>query len=141
MRFVVLLFGLPGVALTAFIGIMFFLIDVFLQFLRENGAPKDAIDLLATSPTGSTHGETGLFLMLAAAYGFLGVMLSFCRCGWQGALMMIIPVLCTAIMNPYAAVFTALLVFAGLLSFLVFPLPIAPPKKASADNDREDDDE
>ena len=66
-----------------------------------------------------------MFLILAAGYGFLGTILGFMRCGWQGALLMLVPVICTSLMNWYTAVFTGFLALAGLLSFLVFPAPIA----------------
>ena len=149
MRFVVLLFGFLGVVLTGFIGAMFILFDAeFLPLIRDNQIDKqvkdlagiDFIEFVSASPMGTSHGDTGLFLCIAAVYGLLGVLMSFGRCGWQGALLMLIPVICTSIMNPYTAAFTGLLAFAGLLSFLVFPLPINPPKPARDSDQDEDDD-
>jgi hypothetical protein len=52
---------------------------------------------------------------------------------------MLVPVICTAIMNPYSAVFTFLLALAALASFVVFPLPINAPK--ASDDDKDDDEE
>jgi hypothetical protein len=128
MRFVVLLFGLLGVALTAFAGGMFILFDVVLTVLKDNGVGGEVIDFLSASPIGASHGDTGLFLILAAGYGLLGTILGFMRCGWQGALLMLVPVICTSLMNWYTAVFTGILAFTGLLSFLVLPAPIAVPQ-------------
>jgi hypothetical protein len=149
MRFVVLLFGFLGVVLTGIIGAGFIFFDPeFLPFIRDNQIDKQAKDLagidliefVSASPMGTSHGDTGLFLCIAAVYGLLGTLMSFCRYGWQGALLMLIPVICTSIMNPYTAAFTGLLAFAGLLSFLVFPLPINAPK-AKDDSDQDEDDE
>ena len=128
MRFVVLLFGLLGVALTAFAGGMFILFDVVLTVLKDNGVGGEVIDFLSASPIGASHGDTGLFLILAAGYGLLGTIFGFMRCGWQGALLMLVPVICTSLMNWYTAVFTGVLGVTGVLSFFVFPAPIAAPQ-------------
>ena len=128
MRFVVLLFGLLGVALTAFAGLMFILFEVVVPVLKDIGVGDELIDFLSASPVGASHGDTGLFLILAAGYGFLGAILGFMRCGWQGALLMLVPVICTSLMNWYTAVFTGVLAVTGVLSFLVFPAPIAAPQ-------------
>ena len=125
MRFVVLILGLLGVAMTAFAGVVFILFDVVIKVLKDNGVGDELIDFLSASPVGASHGDTGLFLILAAGYGFFGTILGFMRCGWQGALLMLVPVICTSLMNWYTAVFTGFLALAGLLSFLVFPAPIA----------------
>jgi hypothetical protein len=128
MRFVVLLLGLLGVAVTAFAGVVFILFDMVLPVLTDIGIGGKVIDFLSASPVGASHGDTGLFLILAAGYGFLGTILGFIRCGWQGALLMLVPVICTSLMNWYTAIFTGVLALAGLLSFLVFPAPIAAPQ-------------
>ena len=128
MRIVVLLLGLVGVTLTAFAGVIFILFEMVHTFLKDNGVGAKVIDFLSASPIGVSHGDTGLFLILAAGYGLLGTILGFMRCGWQGALLMLVPVICTSLMNWYTAVFTGVLAFTGLLSFLVFPAPIAAPQ-------------
>jgi hypothetical protein len=133
MRLVVLLFGLVGVALTAFAGVMFILFEAVLTVLKDNGVGDKVIDFLSASPIGASHGDTGLFLILAAGYGLLGTILGFMRCGWQGALLMLVPVICTSLMNWYTAVFTGVLAITGLLSFFVFPAPIAAPQAKEED--------
>ncbi|MBI3821794.1 MAG: hypothetical protein HY289_03835 [Planctomycetes bacterium] len=144
MRFVVLLFGLLGVALTGIVGAMFLLfLKVFLTSLADNGIDKlvkensgfDVADFIYTSPTGLPNREAGLLLLIAAGLAFLGTVLSFARCGWQGALLLVIPFICSTITNPVTAPFTAPLLLAGMASFLVFPRPINPPKPADADED------
>lgn len=138
MRFVVLLFGLVGVTLTAFAGILFILFDAVLTVLKDNGVGGEVIDFLSASPLGASHGDTGFFLILAAGYGLLGTILGFMRCGWQGALLMLVPVICTSLMNWYTAVFTGVLALTGLLSFFVFPVPIAVPQLREAEDEEED---
>ena len=133
MRFVVLLLGLLGVVVTAFAGVVFILFDMVLPVLTDIGIGGKVIDFLSASPVGASHGDTGLFLILAAGYGFLGTILGFMRCGWQGALLMLVPVICTSLMNWYTAIFTGVLALAGLLSFLVFPAPIAAPQVKEED--------
>ena len=128
MRFVVLILGLLGVAMTAFAGVVFILFDVVIKVLKDNGVGDGLIEFLSASPVGASHGDTGLFLILAAGYGFLGTILGFMRCGWQGALLMLVPVICTSLMNWYTAVFTGVLGVTGVLSFFVFPVPIAAPQ-------------
>jgi len=150
MRFLVLLIGLAGVALAGFVGYMFLDLQTFLNVLKEVGADNAILVQIATSPMEHmipkeyvpTNGEVGLFLMIAAGYGLLGVAMSFFRCGWQGAFMIIIPVVAAAFMNPFTVAFTGLLALAGLMSLLVFPEPITepapaptPPKKSKKDDD------
>jgi hypothetical protein len=140
MRFVVLLFGLGAIPLTGLTGAAFLGIQAAFNFLVD--ASPEAAELVypyMTSPTGATFGDTGVFLILAALYGALGVLLSLMRCGWQGALLLILPVALAAGMNPFSLVGTALQVFTGLLSFLVFPVPIESPTKKGA-GDEEDED-
>ena len=136
MRFVVLLFGLLAIPLTALAGVAFLLIDMTLKFIQDQAPDMAMPDL--TSPTGASLADTGLFMVIAAFYGFIGVILSLMRCGWQGALLMIVPVICTSIMNYETLGATGLQLFAGFLSFLVFPVPINPPAKPK---DNEDDDD
>ena len=144
MRFVVLLIGLAGVALTAFVGTLYLIPDVLIDVIKEALADNkaladDIIKVIRDSPTGTSHGDTGVVLLAAAGYGFLGTMLVLCRCGWQGALLMLVPVICSTVMNPYSAAFTALLALAGLASFVVFPLPINAPKKSDDAEEEEED--
>ena len=143
MRFLVLLFGLFGITLTALAGgIMIFFNDAalginpFLKDFLQFEIPGWAYEPI----TGPPHANAGILLLLAAFYGFLGVVLSgIMRCGWQGALLLILPVILTSLMNPLTAPFTSLQLFTGLLSFLVFPLPINAPTADSDEDDSEDD--
>jgi hypothetical protein len=123
MRFVVLLFGLPAVFLTVLIGVVFILFEAVLDALSNQKI--EVPEFLLDSPTGASHGDTGIFLLIAGVYGLVGTILGFLRCGWQGALLILIPVICTSIMNWYTAIFTGPLALVGLLCFFVFPLPIA----------------
>jgi len=70
-----------------------------------------------------------------AGYGLFGTILGFLRCGKQGGVLLLVPVLFAAIMNPFSLAFTWLQAFAGLLSFFVSPLPIN-----AKTNDKDDDD-
>lgn len=140
MRFIVLLFGFVSITLTAFVGVMFLTFATFLEILKQDlGAGKEIVDFVEQNPLSTSHGETGLFLIISAGYGFLGVMLSFFRCGWQGALLMLIPVVCAVIMNPISGIFAGPQIFTAFLSFLVFPLPINAPKKDAGDEVEADD--
>lgn len=136
MRFVVLLFGLLAIPLTALVGAFFMFNDVGLKMLQDQMPEVEIPDL--SSPTGASLADAGLFMLIAAGYGFVGVILSVMRCGWQGALLMIIPVLCTGIMHPYTLGASGLQVFTGLLSFLVFPVPINAPAPQKDNNDEDD---
>jgi hypothetical protein len=140
MRFVVLLFGFIGILLTGTVGVMFGLFDSFLDLMKDMAGDK--LDFLRTSLTGIAHNDTGLVLFLAAAYGAVGTILGFLRCGKQGGVLLLVPVLFAALMNPYSLVFTWLQVFAGVLCFFVSPLPINSPKKEvdADDEDEEKDD-
>jgi hypothetical protein len=139
LRFVVLLFGLTGVAFTALVGALYLFPQVLINVIKDSPVDKtlaeDLIKIVAASPMGTTHGDTGVFLMAAAGYGFLGTMLGFFRCGWQGALLMLVPVTCTTIMNYHSAIFVVPLFLAGLASFGVFPLPLNAPKESDADDE------
>ncbi len=135
MRFVVLFFGFFGVLMTGFMGGMFLMAKEFLDLLHANQI--EFLDFFANSPTGVPHPDTGMFLMGAAMYGLLGVVLAFVRCGRQGALMLLLPVLVAGLMNPFSLAFTGLQAFAALLSFFVFPLPL----EESSDTDEDDEEE
>ena len=140
MRFVVFILGFLACLLTGMVGVVFLLWDSFLGMLIEE-LPAGIIDPSATvSMTDVTHTNTGLFLVLAAAYGLLGALFALFRCGKQGGSLMLIPVLLCGFMNPYTLAFTAPQAIVGLLSFLVGPLPITPPEAESDDDDEDDDD-
>lgn len=148
MRFVVLLFGLLGVILTGFVGAMSaFFPKIFETFLKDANIERLAKDqvgvelanFLYTSPTNLWHGEAGLIFLIAAGLGLLGTLLALGRCGWQGALLMLIPAICAAIANPMFGPFAGVLAFAGLLSFFVFPRPINAPAPSARDDEEDDD--
>lgn len=142
MRFIVLLIGLPAIALTALtgVGLIFFnmAVDGIQPFLKDILQIEEIPAWAYESLTHFGHAETGVLLIVAAGYGFLGVVLSFLRCGWQGATLLIVPVIFTTVMNPFTAAFASAQVFAGLLSFLVFPVPI---QASAQDKDDDEDDE
>jgi hypothetical protein len=137
MRFVVLLFGLISVVLTGSLGVLFLATNV-IQLLRDQNveALKMPTDMLEQYKM-AEFGDTGIFLLIAALYGLLGTVLAFLRCGWQGALLLLVPVLGAAIMHPATIVFTALQGFTALLCFFVFPLPLNATTAASEDDDDE----
>jgi hypothetical protein len=106
MRFVVLLFGLIAVFITAVTGGCFIGFNFVVEALQPTLTDMnyEIPDWAYGSLTGRPHAETGLLLILAAAYGFLGTLISgFLRAGWQGGLLLIFPVLLTTVMNPLAA--------------------------------------
>lgn len=138
MRFVVLLLGIIGVVMTG--AVAWFFIENSLGQILDAYAPDGQKELalsLTISPLDTPHVDTGMFMLIAAGYGLFGVMLAFGRCGWQGGLLMIVPALTVAIMNPCTLAFSGLQVFAGLLAFFVFPLPLALP--AAVVNEDDDD--
>jgi hypothetical protein len=146
MRLVALFFGLVGVICIGFAGGMSMMFrKEFLTFLNELQVQKTLkeysdLDLDAStrqSLTNIWHGEVGVIFLIAAGLGLLGTLLALCRCGWQGALLMIIPAICAAIANPVLAPLALPMMFAGLVSFLVFPKPINAPAPAA---DEDDDD-
>ena len=144
MRFVVLFFGFLGVLMTGFMGVMFFSMREFVDLLRGQGNEHLIwlAEFIVTFPSSAPFEDTGIFLLLAAVYGLLGTILAFARCGWQGALMMLLPVLFTGLMNPISLGFSGMQAFAALLSFFVFPLPLEPEEsKAKADDEEDEDDE
>jgi hypothetical protein len=145
MRFVVLLFGTPGFFLIALTGVCMIFFNDAVGGMQEYTKAWFDFEFPAwiyDSFTGPPHANAGILLLLAAAYGFLGVIVSgMMRCGWQGALLMLFPLIFTAVMNPIVIPLTGLQAFAGLNSFLVFPLPINAPKEASDRDENEDNDD
>jgi hypothetical protein len=129
MRFVVLLFGFFGFLLTASLGI-FFLAEMIRTILPEN--QLEQVDFLFSLD--SNAAVTGVFLLLAAGFGLLGTLLGFLRCGWQGGVLMIVPIACCAFMNPWSLIFSGLQGVTGLLSCFVSPLPIAAPQAEEEDD-------
>ncbi len=148
MRFLVLFFGLIAIIITGAAAAGFYMFSIAFEMVKGWAALADieVSNDFANSLTGCSHSDTAIFLGIAAIYGFLGVCLSFFRCGWQGALLLIFPVMVAGLFNPVSMVFTSFQLFVGLLSFLVFPLPIqaaapaAKPTKRRSDDDDDDDD-
>lgn len=139
MRFVVFLLGIIAIIATAFIG--YFYIEGSLEGILLAYVPQDyheTVLTVTTSPLGVPDVDTGMFMLIASGYGLFGVVLAFGRCGWQGALLLILPALTTAIMNPFTLAFTGLQISVGLLAFFVFPLPLPAEKPRNAAS-REDD--
>jgi hypothetical protein len=135
MRFVVLLLGIVAVILTGSMGVLFITNNVREIVAQVPDGLRDLVRELTSSPLDTPHVDTGVFLLLSAGYGLLGVLLAFARCGRQGGLMLLVPVLTTALMNPFSFIFTGLQAFVGVLAFFVFPLPLAPPKSSEEDED------
>jgi hypothetical protein len=130
MRFVVLLFGFFGTLLMAILGCAFLSTEQVRTLLSDNKIDyADFLFDLDANPA-----ITGAFLLLGAVFGLFGTILGFARCGWQGSVLMLVPIACTALMNPAALVFTGLLAFTALLCFFVFPLPIAVPSEAAEED-------
>lgn len=149
MRFVVFLLGIPAVCITCMVGYFFFEGSFTINVRAYCPEPLDEFVLpLTAMPADTAPGDLGIFLLLAGAYGLIGVLLAFWRCGWQGAFLMIVPLLTTSVLNPSVLVFTGLQLFVGLLAFFVFRLPIesddddepkAKPKVRRNDADLEDE--
>ena len=138
MRFVVLFFGIIAVFLTAATGIAFLMAPGVLGMIYDLNS--ELLTMFANALDDykmSAFEDTGIFLLGAAVYGLIGVVLVLARCGWQGGLLMIIPVIVTTIMHPASILFTGLQILAGLMACLVFPLPINAP--SDADDDDEDE--
>jgi hypothetical protein len=137
MRFVVLLFGIVAVIITGSVGWFYF--EDSLPIIVRACTPdslKGMAAPLSSTPSNWQSGDIGVFVLLSGAYGLLGVLFAFARCGWQGALLMIVPPLTTAFMNPYSLAFTAPQIFVGLLAFFVFRLPLPSPKANRDDEDK-----
>jgi hypothetical protein len=143
MRVVVLLLGFVGIFLTASFAMILIAWNAVLKFLAESVVAADTIGFLQTSIslTGIQHNDTAFMLLLTALYGLLGAVLGFMRFGKQGAALLIVPPIFAAFMNPYSLAFTWVQMFAGVLSFLVSPLPINAPTKEADDEAEEEKDE
>ncbi len=133
MRFAVLLIGLLGIVLTAAGGTMFAYVQPVLDMLKAD-LNLDVPEWLF-SFAGVESRNVGLFLWIAAGYGFLGVLMAFLRRGKQGGTLMLIPVLGAGLMNPMSFVFTGLLFLTALASFFIGPLPLNAPQEKTEDDD------
>ena len=123
MRFVVLLFGLLATVVTAGMGYTFLKLGDILAELHKNNI--DQLDFIFRSAD-ADPARTGLFLLIGAGFCLFGTILGFCRCGWQGGLLMFVTAVGPAVVNPMTLVGTAPQIFAALLSCLVRPLPLVP---------------
>lgn len=123
MRFVVLLFGFLATLVTATFGTLYFMGKPAQDWLKDN-------DITALNIFFSTLDRnlplTGLFLLIAAGFCLLGTLLAFFRCGWQGAMLMIVTMVGPAILSPMTLIVTGPQLFAALLACFVRPLPIIP---------------
>jgi hypothetical protein len=129
MRFVVLLFGFFAAVLTALAGVFLCMFNQAMIWVNEQDWLKGLLEIANPNTLlslDSNPGVTALFLWIAAGFGLLGTILGFRRCGWQGALLMLVPVAGPALMNPWTLVFTGFQLFVAFLSFFVRPLPIVP---------------
>jgi hypothetical protein len=136
MRVLVLLLGFVGVLATAAGGVGLILFTLVEDLAKMAGITADSLEFLHTSVTGIPHNDTAAILFLSAIYGLFGTLLGFLRCGKQGGVLLFVPVVFAAVMNPYTLAFTWLQAFAGWLSFFVSPLPIN--AKAAAPDDDDD---
>jgi hypothetical protein len=143
MRFLLCFFGLVASSLTAALGVSFLLWDQALAWGLEN-----IPDLLKAasvnenstkSLTGVSYANAALVVLAAAAYGFLGSILTMFRCGKQGGVLLLIPVLGAAFMEPISLVVTWFQAIVALGCFFIGPLPINPP--AAKDDDAGDDED
>lgn len=138
MRFIVLLFGFLGCLLTAATGGACFFLDLVINWgnsLPADDPSKGAVTQMVEMLTNMDKdpARTGFFLFIAAGFGLLGTLFGFCRCGWQGSLLMFVPLIGPAILNPITLAGTSLQAFTALISLFVGPSPITPP-------DEDDDD-
>ena len=83
---------------------------------------------MRNATTGIQHNDTALILFITAGYGLLGTIFGFLRYGKQGGVLLLVPVLFAAVINPFTLAFTWMQAFAGLISFFVSPLPLNAPK-------------
>lgn len=145
MRFAVCFFGLIACTLTLLVGGALIAWDTFLNFAIEHAPPDAKIsEWPTTSMTGVSNANAGLFIALAALYGYLGSLLTAFRCGRQGGSLMIIPVLAASAMNPYALPFMGLQLLIGLVALFFGPLPIETPtddEEEEGDDDEEQEEE
>ncbi len=129
MRFVVLLFGFIGVLLTTAAGGAFFFYLEAVGWLATQQHVEIPVNVMGylrqtESLTKQPHLYAALFCFLAALFGLFGTILGFLRCGKQGGLLMLVPVLGAAMMDPFSLVLTSMQLITALMSFFVGPLPI-----------------
>ncbi|MSQ95596.1 MAG: hypothetical protein EXR98_13695 [Gemmataceae bacterium] len=136
MRFVVLFFGFIGCLLTGAAGCILVFLEVMRPIMQRE---YDIIlpDELGTNLTGMSLVDAGLFLWIAAAYGFLGTLMGFMCRGKQAGVLMLLPALGAGLMNPYTLVFTSLQCLTGFAAFFVSPLTITPPEQKDEDTDED----
>jgi uncharacterized membrane protein len=121
MRFVVLFFGLLATFVTATLGTLYFFERAAHDWLHDNKITE--LDIFF-STTEKSLPLAGLFLLIAAGFCFLGTLLAFFRCGWQGGVLMIVSVVGPALLAPMTLLATGPQLFAALLACFVRPLPI-----------------
>jgi hypothetical protein len=123
MRFIVFLLGLLGSLLTGFFG-WFWLDYVNCQVISELAQDYD-VNIGVIMPDYVTDFENtvraGMFLAVGGLFGIMGSLMTLCRHGRQGAVLMIVAALGPALFKPETLIFTSLLAFAGLLSLFVKP--------------------
>src|SRR5437588_755745 len=121
MRFLVFLFGFVGCSLTAVLGvIVLFQAPARAELNALLGENSHHADVLFDN-VGKDSLRTGLFLLIGAGLGLFGTLLALCRCGWQGSLLLLVPLIGPAILNPFTLAGTAVQGFSALLSLLVGP--------------------
>jgi hypothetical protein len=123
MRFVVLLFGFLATIVTATLGTMYSFQRPAQDWLNNNGIT--ALNIFFSTAERSLP-LTGLFLLIAAGFCFVGTLLAFFRCGWQGGVLMIVSVVGPALLSPMTLLATGPQLFAALLACFVRPVPIVP---------------
>ena len=135
MRFLVLLIGFVGILLTGAFGICLLFLNAVGDFFKGMGISDQSLEFLQLSLTGFPHNDTAVVLFLTALYGLFGTLLGFLRCGKQGGVLLLVPPLFAAWLNPLALAVMWVQMFAGLLSMFVSPLPINAPSKSTDDDD------
>jgi predicted small lipoprotein YifL len=146
MRFVLCFFGLVASALTALLGVGFLLWNDALPEILAN-TPAALLEILhindnsATSLTGISYPNAALVTLAAAAYGFLGSILTMFRCGKQGGALLLIPVLGAAFINPISLAVTWFAAFIALGCFFIGPLPLNPPADKNAEDEEDEEEE
>ena len=119
MRFVVLILGLLGCAVTGTLGALFLYTPETRTVLEGLGLDVQLI----VNTRDENASVVGLFLLIGAAMGLLGALLGFFRCGPQGAALLVVGVIGPGILSPTALMFTGLQPLAGILSIFVRRLP------------------
>ena len=135
MRFMVLLLGVVGCLLTAVFAGFFAWSQPFEHILHEFGI-KELDDLfLSFSLDRVPPIVTGGFLLVSAAFGFLGTLLGFLRCGWQGGLLLLVPVIGPAVLFPITLLGTGLQLLSGVLCMFIRAEPTMVPSDEAGDED------